>query len=171
MTCLPPAGTPGVTWHWVQAGKNPPEIALWDDRDQSWTMCRHGDFWSANGAARLGYRYLEPVTPPRAEDGGRAVTREDLDVLRTAATRLHWAELHEADPQAKGGMGDRYLPLREVENRAGIKHSAIYRKMATGDFPRARALGPRTVRWLESELEEWIRTRPTTGSAPVEGTR
>jgi prophage regulatory protein len=65
--------------------------------------------------------------------------------------------------------GDRFMQLREVEARSGLKHTAIYRKMASGDFPRARSLGPRTVRWLESEINQWIQSRPVTEPARKAG--
>ncbi|NPD70367.1 AlpA family phage regulatory protein [Lichenicola cladoniae] len=60
---------------------------------------------------------------------------------------------------------DRLLPLREVKDRVGFSHTAIYRKMAAGESPQARAVGPRSVRWLESDIEKWIHGLPLTSHA------
>lgn len=59
---------------------------------------------------------------------------------------------------------DRLMPLSEVKAHVGLGHTAIYRMMAAGDFPRARAVGPRSVRWLESEVQAWIEALPRTGA-------
>lgn len=56
---------------------------------------------------------------------------------------------------------DRLISIREVEERVGLKQSAIYSRMAQGQFPRCRSLGPRTVRWVESEIEAWAAELPT----------
>jgi prophage regulatory protein len=52
-------------------------------------------------------------------------------------------------------MSDRYLRRREVEVETGLSCATIYRRMATGDFPRPRDLGPGCVRWTESDVQEW----------------
>ena len=53
----------------------------------------------------------------------------------------------------------RILRLLETESRTGLKRSAIYEAMATGDFPRQVPLGARAVGWLESEVEAWLAAR------------
>ena len=59
---------------------------------------------------------------------------------------------------------DRLMPLSEVKAHVGLGHTAIYRMMAAGEFPRARAVGQRNVRWLESEIQTWIEALPRTGA-------
>lgn len=49
----------------------------------------------------------------------------------------------------------RLIPLPEVTRLTGLRHSAIYERMARGDFPRAVKLGS-SSRWLLSEVEAWI---------------
>lgn len=61
---------------------------------------------------------------------------------------------------------DRLISIREVEARVGLKQSAIYSRMAQGSFPRCRSLGPRTVRWVESEIEAWASGRIATVVMP-----
>ena len=54
---------------------------------------------------------------------------------------------------------DRILRYREVETRTGLSRSTIYRWQAAGRFPPAVVLGRRTVGWIESDVEAWIRAR------------
>jgi prophage regulatory protein len=51
------------------------------------------------------------------------------------------------------------LRLPEVKTRVGLSRSAIYLAVSRSEFPRPIQLGARTVGWLESEIENWIRER------------
>lgn len=53
----------------------------------------------------------------------------------------------------------RILRYREVEARTGLSRSTIYRWQAAGRFPPSVVLGRRTVGWIESDVEAWIRER------------
>ncbi|MCT4714471.1 AlpA family transcriptional regulator [Enterobacteriaceae bacterium H18W14] len=48
------------------------------------------------------------------------------------------------------------LRLRQVEEKTGLKRSQIYIYMKSGAFPRSIKIGPASVAWLESEIDEWI---------------
>jgi len=48
------------------------------------------------------------------------------------------------------------LRLKQVEEKTGLKRSQIYLYMKTGTFPRSIKIGPSSVAWLESEIDEWI---------------
>jgi prophage regulatory protein len=50
----------------------------------------------------------------------------------------------------------RIIRLPAVELKTGLKHSAIYQKMAEGTFPRPVPLGPKAVGWVEAEIDQWI---------------
>ena len=64
-------------------------------------------------------------------------------------------------------MSDHLVTRREVEERFGMSRSTIYRQMRAGNFPEPIKVSPKAVRWRESELEEWLATRPRgTGDAP-----
>jgi prophage regulatory protein len=54
---------------------------------------------------------------------------------------------------------DRLLRLPEVESLVGLRRSAIYARLQTGEFPQAVKLGPRAVAWPESEIQAWIASR------------
>ncbi|ECC6921878.1 AlpA family transcriptional regulator [Salmonella enterica] len=48
------------------------------------------------------------------------------------------------------------LRLKQVEAKTGIKRSQIYMYMKSGNFPPSIKIGPASVAWLESEIDEWI---------------
>ena len=54
----------------------------------------------------------------------------------------------------------RLLRKPEVLDLAQFSLSTLYRKMATGDFPRPIKIGERAVAWWEDELLEWMQDRP-----------
>ena len=57
--------------------------------------------------------------------------------------------------------GRRMLRLADVEVRVGKRHAAIYAAIAKGTFPKPAPLGPKTVGWLEAEIEDWLEARIT----------
>jgi prophage regulatory protein len=54
---------------------------------------------------------------------------------------------------------DRYLNVREVAQVTSISKSVIYTRIKDGKFPKATLLGTRTARWLESEIQHWIKAQ------------
>ncbi|WP_263066052.1 AlpA family transcriptional regulator [Dickeya dadantii] len=48
------------------------------------------------------------------------------------------------------------LRLKQVEEKTGLKCSQIYCILKDGTFPAAIKIGPASVAWLESEIDEWI---------------
>ena len=53
----------------------------------------------------------------------------------------------------------RILRFHQVQARAGLSRSTIYRRLAGGSFPKPLPLGARAVGWIESEVDECIRRR------------
>ena len=54
----------------------------------------------------------------------------------------------------------------EVEQIIGIKRSALYKLMQQGTFPRPVKINQHSVRWVRSEVLDWINSRPrATGEA------
>lgn len=51
------------------------------------------------------------------------------------------------------------LRLPDVIAKSGLCRSSIYQRIAEGDFPRQIILGPRSVGWIESEVQDWIDAR------------
>lgn len=54
---------------------------------------------------------------------------------------------------------DRFLRLRQVEDKIGFGKSWIYRQMQLQQFPPSIRLNSRHVAWLESEVDAWIHQR------------
>ena len=55
-----------------------------------------------------------------------------------------------------------FLRRREVQDRTGLSKSTIYEKIKSGEFPKPVRLGDRDARsvgWVSSEVDEWIRGR------------
>lgn len=50
----------------------------------------------------------------------------------------------------------RILRLPDVINQTGISRSSIYSRMKSGSFPQAVHLGPRTVGWMQSDVDGFI---------------
>jgi prophage regulatory protein len=53
----------------------------------------------------------------------------------------------------------RYLRLKEVCARVGLRTSSIYRLMSLGRFPRQVKLSERSSAWVESEVEAFMQAR------------
>jgi len=49
---------------------------------------------------------------------------------------------------------------RKVSEVTGLARSTLYKEVAEGRFPPPVQLTGGAVGWLETEVEEWIRTRP-----------
>lgn len=48
---------------------------------------------------------------------------------------------------------------KEVERQTSLSRSRIYALMQEGLFPSSVPLGPMSVAWVESEIQEWIAAR------------
>jgi predicted DNA-binding transcriptional regulator AlpA len=61
----------------------------------------------------------------------------------------------------------RLLRFRDLKDR-GIVNSwpMLRRRIERDGFPLGRMLGPNTRAWTETEVEEWLKSRPTAGPAP-----
>ncbi len=55
---------------------------------------------------------------------------------------------------------DRLLTRQQVCDLTGIGKSSVYRFVNENGFPPAIQLGARCVRWRQSEVLDWIETRP-----------
>lgn len=55
---------------------------------------------------------------------------------------------------------DRLLRQAEVQDRTGLGRTTIWRLEKDGRFPARRRLVGSTCAWVESEITEWIHSRP-----------
>ncbi|EAZ9289278.1 AlpA family transcriptional regulator [Salmonella enterica] len=56
-------------------------------------------------------------------------------------------------------VSHRFLRLNQVLDKTGLKRSQVYAYMKTGHFPKSVKIGPASVAWLESEIDEWINAK------------
>lgn len=52
------------------------------------------------------------------------------------------------------------LTIRDVLAKTGMSRPTLYQRVKAGTFPRPRTLGPRSQRWVSSEIDEWILNQP-----------
>lgn len=53
----------------------------------------------------------------------------------------------------------KFLRLKAVLNLVPYSRSAIYRKVANGEFPKPIKLGARAIAWVESDVQRWMAER------------
>ena len=58
---------------------------------------------------------------------------------------------------------ERLMRQNEVIARTGLGRTTVWRKEQEGTFPKRRRITDSTIGWLESEISEWIETRPVVG--------
>ncbi|MBF0291006.1 MAG: AlpA family phage regulatory protein [Nitrospinae bacterium] len=51
--------------------------------------------------------------------------------------------------------------IRGVMQETGLSRTTIYRQTKSGDFPSPIRIGKCAIGWISSDVEEWIKTRPT----------
>lgn len=56
----------------------------------------------------------------------------------------------------------RFLRMRDVMDITSLSHSAIYARIARGEFPSPRAISSRCSVWDAEAVYEWMRSRPVT---------
>jgi len=54
---------------------------------------------------------------------------------------------------------DKFLRRKETEHITGMGRATIYKRISEGTFPKPVKIGKRSVRWIESEVSEWVRKR------------
>lgn len=61
------------------------------------------------------------------------------------------------------------LRLPDVEARCAVNRRTLYYWIERGLFPRPISLGPRTVGWLDRDVEAWINERAQASRASADG--
>ena len=64
---------------------------------------------------------------------------------------------------------DRLLRLPEVMAATGLGRSAVYAKMATGEFPASVPVSAKSRGWVQSEVARWIKERIEARKAVAQG--
>ena len=64
-------------------------------------------------------------------------------------------------------MTNRFLSKPEVLSISGLSHVTQWRMEKRGEFPQRRQISPGRVGWLESEILDWMESRPVSNIEPV----
>ena len=51
---------------------------------------------------------------------------------------------------------DRFLRLDEVLHVTGIGRNTVYRRIREGTFPKQVKIGPKSVAWRQSDINQWM---------------
>ena len=62
-------------------------------------------------------------------------------------------------------MPDRFIREPEVRRTTGLSRTTRWRLERAGRFPSRRRISANAVAWLESEVQDWLRTRGEHGEA------
>lgn len=57
----------------------------------------------------------------------------------------------------------KFMRIEEVLELTGVARSTLWRWQRKGAFPKLRQLGPGTVRFVRSEVVDWMESRPVVG--------
>ncbi|WP_296625964.1 AlpA family phage regulatory protein [Rhizorhabdus sp.] len=60
------------------------------------------------------------------------------------------------DNSPKDRRKDRLLRIAQVRERTGLSVATVYRREAVGTFPLRVRLGPRSVAWYESDIDDFV---------------
>lgn len=55
------------------------------------------------------------------------------------------------------------LKLKDVVHLTGLSRVTVWRLEQKGEFPKKIALSPNRVGWIESEVLDWVNSRPRIG--------
>lgn len=59
------------------------------------------------------------------------------------------------------------LRLKHVQRLLALSRSAIYARIAAGDFPPPIQLGPRAIGWQQADIDAWLKSRTRQSHNPA----
>ena len=86
--------------------------------------------------------------PPRSVTASRA-----LAASGGLASERGWVE-------GRGILDERLMRMREVLSIVGVARQTLYQWMARDAFPRPLKLSGSAIAWRESEVRDWLNSRP-----------
>jgi prophage regulatory protein len=124
-----------------------------------------------------------PARPPSPPSAGAAQGQRAPGPGLTPAPARHpspgRAQAAESTPQAGGlvqlhpsaqgvpwAPPDVLLRIPDVKQMTGMSRTEIYRRLEAGRFPRPVQLGPQSIAWRQSEVQQWIASLPMREAKP-----
>ena len=62
----------------------------------------------------------------------------------------------------------RLMTLKTVGEKCALARSSIYDLMASDNFPRPVRIGPKSVRWRDTDVDEWLDNLKPAANKPSE---
>lgn len=87
--------------------------------------------------------------------------RETHDMARTPLAQPHQDSKAELEQHTETTKTRRFIKLAEVKTLTTLSTSEIYRRIAAYAFPAQITLGPKSVVWIEAEVQAWCDARIT----------
>ncbi|WP_028117811.1 helix-turn-helix transcriptional regulator [Ferrimonas senticii] len=53
-------------------------------------------------------------------------------------------------------MAANIIRLSAIKSKVGLSRASIYAQIKAGTFPKQIKIGPRSVGWVESEIDAWL---------------
>lgn len=53
----------------------------------------------------------------------------------------------------------KFIKIKQVKELCSLSTAEVYRRVATGTFPKQINLGPKCVAWIEAEVIAWVDAR------------
>jgi prophage regulatory protein len=101
----------------------------------------------------------------RLSGAGRPMAHETVDTARR--NELSQSDAVARHPSTQSDVKVRMLRLKQVLDRTGLGKTTIYGLQKRGQFPQSVPLTSNSVRWIESEVEDWLaRQAATRASRP-----
>jgi prophage regulatory protein len=64
----------------------------------------------------------------------------------------------------------KFLRIRQVMQLTGLSRMTIYRLELAGEFPKRRQLSKNSVAWLDTDITQWVESRPVSRLRGTAGT-
>jgi prophage regulatory protein len=91
---------------------------------------------------------------PRLGGAGRTMAHETVDTVRR--NELSQIDANARHPSTLSDVKVRMLRLKQVLDRTGLGKTTIYGLQKRGQFPHSVPLTSNSVRWIESEVDDWL---------------
>jgi prophage regulatory protein len=131
-----------------------------------YSSCRqkpHREYFDSKDIGSFGYSWSSQTLT--ADETGAFELIFQLP-CRASAVSAYQAAWHNRDLIAMQNIS-KIIRLPATSQKTGLSRSTIYALIARGEFPKQIKLSPRSIGFLESEVDQWLADRASARTAPV----
>lgn len=88
-----------------------------------------------------------------------SISQRGLDYLIAPSKPSDFTQMEASRSALANAIDLSFLRLPEVKSFTGLSKSSLYALIRTNSFPAPVRLGPRTVAWVRSEVNDWATER------------